>query len=48
MKCPECGRDVAEIISCEVCGEELCTYCVDDCGCFDVPSHQGEAEKKED
>lgn len=37
-KCPECGREVLELDVCGGCGEQKCTYCVEECGCGDDDS----------
>lgn len=31
MTCPECGRTDVDLETCSGCGEEMCTYCVEDC-----------------
>jgi hypothetical protein len=35
IECPECGRKVYYLDICEVCDEEMCTYCLEDHDCDD-------------
>lgn len=48
MTCPVCGRTGVEIDWCELCGETMCGYCIDDCDCEDYGWDDGEDDDETD